>query len=428
MGKSAIAVSLAKEIKPRRCLIVCPAIVRSKWETKEIEAFWPGHPMVGVIKYGRSVKLDAKEDLERNLSYLAPIQIVSYHLVDEVGIGPWDLIVIDEAHRAKNARTGWSKTLRSIVEANPNAAVLALTATPMADKPQDIHNILDILWPGRFGSRFRFQERYQLYETNEFATSGKKFYGVNPVHSLELRKRIAAVSSRTTKAEIAHLLPPFDVDVLRVKVGGKKSVINAEADVWAALYSNGIEKIPMVTEWAEDALESSTHISILTHHRDLANRIKTALEHRQDVPVYLATGEVGAEKRNEILAMAKDAPRAIVVATIDAIGIGIDMTFTPQALFAELSYKLEAMIQALGRFSRLSGTVPSSCKILVAEGTIDEVIASKLEEKVKATNEAIKAGASESMLAASLGIQSGDDWLTELKTSIMNITETNEYL
>jgi hypothetical protein len=86
------------------------------------------------------------------------------------------------------------------------------------------------------------------------------------------------------------------------------------------------------------------------------------------------------------------------------------------------------MIQALGRFSRLSGTVPSSCKILVAEGTIDEVIAAKLEEKVNAANMAVKAGMSEEILSRSLGIESGDDWLTELKAAIISKTREDEYL
>ena len=398
-------------------LVVCPAIVRSNW-LRELDLWWEGHPFAAPILYGKANEsLTKKQAVARMVSYASPIMVTSYNLVHAIPPDQFfSVIILDEAHRLKGAKTKWSKHIRTLITNNPSAAVFALTATPMPDRPQDAHNLLDIVCPGRFGSRYQFQSRYQLYEPDEYATSGKKFYGVNPVHAGELRNRIAAISSRTTKAEIAHLLPPFDVKTLRVKAEVEAPRDWTASSIEAMLYDAARAKIPHVMEWLSDAVESSSHVTVLTHHRDLARKIRDEAQRKFDQPCFLATGELTPEKRNEVLAQAKDSPSAIVVATMDSVGIGIDMTFTPQALFAELSYRPEAMIQALGRFSRLSGSVPSTCRLLVVEGTIDEVIAAKLEEKIAFINDAVKAGQTESALQASLKNDTvSGDWINELR-------------
>ena len=80
------------------------------------------------------------------------------------------------------------------------------------------------------------------------------------------------------------------------------------------------------------------------------------------------------------------------------------------------------MIQAMGRFSRLSGEVPSSCSLLVLLQTLDERIAFKLEEKLIDINATIDSGLSEEALEKSLG---KEDWLTDFS---VELSEHSEYL
>jgi SNF2 family DNA or RNA helicase len=117
------------------------------------------------------------------------------------------------------------------------------------------------------------------------------------------------------------------------------------------------------------------------------------------------TGEDSPESRNALLRQAKEHTKAIVVATMHSIGIGIDLTFCTQALFAELYYRPETVIQAIGRFSRLSGKVPSSVAILCVEGTADEMLAQHLLAKIAAINKVVQPGDSEAKLSDALGTQ-----------------------
>jgi superfamily II DNA or RNA helicase len=393
-----------------RVLVVTPAIVRLNW-LRELDVWWPEHPPVGVISAGRANKSLTKAAIEqRDAALTAPIQVVSYSLVGEVDLTQWDVIIPDEAHRIKDARAKWSKTVRAIVEANPSAAVFGLTGTLMPNTPMDVYNILDTIWPGRFGSRSKFGSRYANYEERTWVDfdgeehTAREYYGVNEEHAPELRDRLSALSSRTTKPEVAHLLPAYDVQT-----------------VWMSG-----EKIPAVVEWVADAAESATHIAVLTYYRDSAQKLAKALAGVHDVTH--VDGSYPPDTRNRMLDISRRAPNSVVVATVDSVGIGIDMTFCTQALFAELpaSQRPETMIQGLGRFSRLSGTVPSRCVLMVQEGSQDEVIADALQEKISAINAAIKAGKTESELESVMRVNT-EDWRERLGAAIENMPEENGY-
>lgn len=415
-------------------LIVCPAIVRQNW-LRELDLWWPDHPPAAAITVGRTRQsgLSKLAKAERDAAYAAPIQIVSYALIEEIDNElPWSYIILDEAHRLKDPKTAWSQAVRDLLTEHPQATAWALTATLMPNVPQDAHNILDILWPARFGKRWKFLQRYTNGTQGEY---GWHFEGVNEANVNELRTRLGAVSSRTVKSDVAHLLPPFDVVTLRVpRVSAVPRIQDLEWGTFRAheervaseLLKAGYEKLPHVLEWAQDALAAAQRVSILTHHRDLAEAIAVALR-AKGVPVTHIDGSIAPLKRNLLLDEAAQAPYGAVVATMESVGIGIDMTFTPQALFAELHYRPETMIQALGRFSRLSGKVQAACTLLVIEGTLDEIIASRLEEKVTAINSAIKAGQTEAQLHDKLAAPGGD-WLEELRSAAATMVVDDGYL
>jgi hypothetical protein len=108
-----------------------------------------------------------------------------------------------------------------------------------------------------------------------------------------------------------------------------------------------------------------------------------------------------------------------------SIGIGIDLTFCQTALFAELYYRPETIIQALGRFSRLSGKVPTSCVIMIEKNTNDEIIGMKLGEKIQAINMAIEAGLTDTKLEAVLNSTEG--WEDELFKACKFEEESDDY-
>jgi SNF2 family DNA or RNA helicase len=411
LGKSGTALAACRRAfagrEPNtRGLVVTPAVVRDHW-LDEIGEWWPEHPSAAAITLGKERKsgVSKKAAERRDQAYKSPIQVASYSLLKHIDRRGWDFIILDEAHRLKTPNSAQSLEVREIVSENPEAMVVPLTATPMPDDVCDIWNPCDITWPGRFGTTtslryvsWQFANRYSVWRETigqDGTVYGGKFSGLNPTHADELRFRLDQCWHRVTKASVAHLLPPFMVQLLKVEPERQPKF--RDVDDWLA--RQGEEKFPSVKEWLEDAVDTDTHVCVLTHLTETVDRIGSYAA-RFGIPVFRVSGshQPTAEARNRVLAEAKAAPKSIVVATMHSVGIGIDLTFATRALFAELYWRPETVLQALGRFSRLSGILPSSVTILCLKGTQDEAIARTIMRKVADISKAIGAGDGESRL------------------------------
>lgn len=434
LGKTPQAIQICKITKAKRVLVVCPAVVRQNW-IRELKDWWPHHPEAASINEGVTRKTSKKGAERKAKAYAAPVQIVSYALVQHVRKENWDVIIFDEAHRLKDAESRQSKHCMEIRLANPKARVLGLTATLFPNKPVDCYNVVNTIWPERFShSVYTFLFRYTNATQGEY---GWEFSGLNPARGDELIQRLKSFSSRTTKLDVPHLVPPFDVNYMRIKLdrvsrnqgrSTKEYVPHTAERLGETLSFLGSEKTKFVTEWTLDAIESTSHVAILTHYKRTALQCAELLSTKTNVPVYHIDGDLPPDARHKVLGMAKARPSAIVVATMHSVGIGIDMTFCTQTIFAELYYRPETIIQALGRFSRLSGKIASSCTILIAEGTVEEVIAVKLADKMTVINSAIKAGRTESELDRLMGEPKTDQEIfAELNNAMQTYREENSY-
>lgn len=408
LGKTATALAAARRLGHEKILIATPAIVRNQWR-EEADRWWPGHPELGLITLGKSRKTGVSKAAAaiRDQAYAAPIQVVSYALIDQVRRDGWDCIIFDELHRLKGPTSQCSTVARQLVAANPRAAVLGLTATLMPDDVADAWNPLDIIWRGRFGKwagkknpSWAFCERYCDKVENEYAAQGYSYKGINPLNAAELAYRLSQISTRVTKEEVADELPPFLVTLQKVESNLQFSSL----EDW--LEKQGTEKLPSVMEWAEDAQTRTSHICILTHLKETAYTIANKLGSEASV----ITGDDSPEVRNKILNRVKQEKRGVVVATMHSVGIGIDLGFCSEVLFAELYWRPETVLQALGRFDGFRTRRPASATILCLANTADERMAKTLFGKIEAIGKAVKTGDSADKLSSALdSLRMSDD-------------------
>src|SRR5207247_10209913 len=69
---------------------------------------------------------------------------------------PWDLIIVDEAHRLKNRLSlNWR-----FVAGLSKKYMLLLTATPVQNDMDELFNLVSLLTPGQLHTYDRFLERY----------------------------------------------------------------------------------------------------------------------------------------------------------------------------------------------------------------------------------------------------------------------------
>jgi SNF2 family DNA or RNA helicase len=389
LGKTAPTIRAFQEA--HRVLVVCPAVVRQTWRD-QIKRWAPQIDKVFVRTKGT--------DIWPSEGWV----ITSYALMPDED-SRWDAIVFDESHLLKNDRSQRTKHAFKLRERNAKAKVALLTGTPIADNPLDLWAQLNMAYPGRYGSFFRFKMRYANKVPNPYTKSGYSYEGLNEERADELARRVSKVASRVTKAEVAHLIQPLSVIVNRIvpeSFLAKDEWADPKAyEEWAAQHSSA--KVTEAVEWARNLLEQERNVLIFAHFRRTAKAIAKAFK---VVPI---TGAISAAKRNQAIAEALEEPGPIVC-TIDSVGIGIDtLAEINVACFAELDYYPAKVLQAMARVHRLSSQRPVTITLFVYEGTIDEKIALALEGKLVEANRVLKGGLSETKIQSALG-KDDRDW------------------
>lgn len=373
LGKSPIVLAAVQMRGLSKGIVVDMASHRRDWwnpkyADNEFDKWWPDHPQVELIEDG----VAAKESH-------AAIRVVSYQLLHKLNLDlPVEFLLIDESHMLQNPKTLWSQAVRKLLEKQPHLFVLAMTGTPIPDDVMTGFNLLDTLWPGRLGTKFDFGKRYAHSETNDY---GKlEFAGANDENAHELRARFAYFSARTTKPEVAHLLPPF---------GNPK-----------LLWVPDGERDAAIVEWAQGKLANGAHhLTVLTHFRATAARLSEKLM-PEGIPIALLTGEMQAGARSEKIRWLKGQSRGIIVATLHSVATGLDLTFAPVVAFAEIYPRVVEMVQVLGRFHRMTSRETSDITILAKQGGDPQ--AESLLNKIKAVNLILKPGAVEGGLSSAL--------------------------
>ena len=298
-------------------------------------------------------------------------------------------IILDEAHYISNPKSAQSKAVFDAAEMFPDAARIALTGTPLTnpDDLQGLHTILDWLWPDRFGTLGAFRWRYMNPEevfskAGDF--KGHTYKGLNETHAPELRARLASCSSRLTKKDVAHLLPPFSAKLL--PFDGDR--FGYGCDVAVSLLQQGHDHVRVACYFHESA---DKLVKGITKHLGKSSNVHVAqVDGRQD-----------PEQRAHTLAQARSSQKSITVATISSTKVAIDLTFQTASVYAELTHKIEEILQNLGRGHRASSQRGHDVFILADEN--GDSLAQSLYRKATILSDVLSAGTEEQGLIDTLG-------------------------
>lgn len=146
--------------RKRRVLVIAPAILRKQWAQELSEKF-----------FIESLILDSKAFNAASRAGQAPwepgdrVVIVSYQFAAarkaEIARVPWDLVVVDEAHRLRNVYQPRSKIASAIKEAVHGRHLLLLTATPLQNDLLELYGLVSVLDEHVFGDLDTFKARYK---------------------------------------------------------------------------------------------------------------------------------------------------------------------------------------------------------------------------------------------------------------------------
>lgn len=422
LGKTIQVVGLLNiDASINRVLLVVPASLKINWK-REIER-WSTRPLKVVILEGRR---PSPIDPAANV-LIANYDIVSGWL-EPLKAAQFDLLVLDEAHKIKNARTAWTK---AIVEIAPSCKRrVIVTGTPIKNRPVELITQLRLLESDLVKSWRYFVTRYcnGHQQTVRTQGGGQRMVWITDGESNlpELQDRLrSTVMIRRLKADVLVDLPAKRRTVLCLPKNGAANTVGREKDGWGKLadqiaeveaivaiadadedrpryeeavaklrrlqfvafeeiarlrHDTALAKLPAAATFLVDQLEGGLDkVVVFAHHHDVIDGLREALA--EYGPVTL-TGDDSAVARDEAVSRFQADPTCrVFLGSITAAGVGLTLTAAHTVVFVEATYVPSEMQQCEDRCHRIGQRDAVDVIHLVLDGSIDADMAHKLVEK-----------------------------------------------
>jgi SWI/SNF-related matrix-associated actin-dependent regulator 1 of chromatin subfamily A len=387
LGKTIEALATLEAAEAYPALVVCPASLKLNW-LRELERWLPGRSAQALTGNGANAAIPVADITVVNYDILTPRLDALQRLAPQA-------LVIDESHYCKNAGAKRTQAVQRLAAEIPREGlVLALTGTPVVNRPAELISQLRIL--GRledFGSGVQF---------------GERFRGADAHVRLHWHLR-ARCFVRRLKADVLTQLPAKTRAVVPVELDNQAEYRHAERDLIGWLRSQPIDlheldakvaaalraerlvrlnalkvlaargKLHAALAWIHDFCSSGERLVVFAHHREIQRAV---LDHFPAALHILGADTHAA--RDEALAafQGEDAPgNQLIVCSIEAAGHGLTLTRASNVVFLELDWTPAKHDQAEDRCHRIGQKDAVNAYYLLAAGTIDETIAALLERK-----------------------------------------------
>ncbi|WP_437990909.1 DEAD/DEAH box helicase [Sorangium sp. So ce145] len=425
LGKTLQAIAacelLRRRGEARRVLIVTAASLKHQW-AQEI-ARWTGE-RAAVLGGSPAQRTGA-------LAMEAAYTVLSYELtwreLSRLKALAADVLVLDEAQRAKNFRTKTAATLRAI----PSRFLFVLTGTPVENRLDDLYALLQLVDPALLGPLWRFNADFHRQDERGRIV-GYRNLG-------ELRRRVAPVALRRERAEVLLDLPPLLEQTRYTPLTREQRELEADYRAQAArllaiaerraLRKEELDRLMMMLMKARQACnalelcdprrrkkaspkldELEALIAEVTAQprnkvivfSEWVGMLELASERldRLRVGHAMLHGDVPTDRRPALLDRFRDDPAVRVLLSTDAGGVGLNLQAASYVVHLDLPWNPARLDQRTARAHRLGQGRSVSVTYLCAEEGIERGIEGILSEKRKVLVASLRADATVEELSA----------------------------
>ncbi|HEU0087532.1 MAG TPA: DEAD/DEAH box helicase [Pseudonocardiaceae bacterium] len=415
LGKTIMVIALHLHRQAGPTLVVCPASVLGNWQ-REIERFAPGTPVRRFHGSGRSLARLSKGFV---LTTYPTMRLDA----DVLGSRRWDLVVADEAQHVKNPLSGTAKALRTI----PAGVRIALTGTPVENSLSDLWAILDWTTPGLLGSLSSFRTRWAgPIEADRNPETAERFSRLVAPFLLRRRKSDPTVAPELPlKTETDHpvgltheqaalyqAVVCETMTQIRSSSGmarrglilklltALKQICNHPAQyLGESRYlketrlrlAGRSEKLDLLDDLVDTVVAEDGAILVFTQYVTMARLIERHLGDR-GVPVQLLHGGIPVRRRDLMVQRFQSGEVPVFLLSLKAGGTGLNLTHADHVVHYDRWWNPAVEEQATDRSYRIGQTRPVQVHRLIAEGTIEDHIATLLQSKRKLADAVLRGG------------------------------------
>ena len=395
LGKTIQAIAaaeiLARHAGIERVLIVCPTSLKHQWKT-EIEKFTGRDALVVEGLLPRRTALYAQP---------AFFKITNYDVIcrDLDAIHRWqpDLIVLDEAQRIKNWKT---RTAQSVKRLQSQYAIV-LTGTPLENRLEELHSIIEFVDRFHLGPLFRFLHEHQQVDETGRVVGYRRLS--------EISRTLAPILLRRTKDKVLHDLPErlekrffvsmtpeqlkhhnenkeivaglvqkwrrfgflSEADQLRLHMALQNMRMSCDSTYLLDKKTDcGVKADELATLLGEMLEDPQTKVVIFSQWLRMHELIVRRLAARKWEHV-LFHGGVPGRQRKELVQRFREDPRCRLFLATDAGGVGLNLQHASAVVNVDLPWNPAVLEQRIGRVHRLGQHRPVRVVHFVAENSIE---------------------------------------------------------
>lgn len=390
-------------------LVICPATVKWGWE----------HEALDKVKMRASIAEGYDPPADGSLidEPLPDLTIINYDILQQpkrkdphkrhIKKQSWTAylikkgiktVVIDEAQFVSNPKSARTKSTKKICKHAQH--VIALSATPFKNKPKELFPILNMIWPHKFRSEWRYKHTYCDPKMTPW---GWNFDGACNLDQLNLRlKKLGMV--RRLKRDVMKELPKLECNMVLCELSDYDEYNRAVNDfiqyvhghdphlLNSAIKGGGLFmvgyimrliarlKMRAVVDWTRMFLDGSDEkIALFLRHRAAS----AVLQKKIPGSIVVDGTVTGRDRQNAIRQFQTDPNVRALIGSIAACGTGLNgMQYACNHLaFVELGHTPADHTQVEGRLDRMGQPYPVTSHYLISKGTWEARMCKMLEKK-----------------------------------------------
>lgn len=373
----------------RPAIILCPASLKLNW-AKEIKDTLSTKDKIQILQGTKPYPITT-----------GSIIIINYDILNSwletlQAVNP-QVLIMDEAHYIKNSSAQRTKATKKLAKGIPH--VIALTGTPIVNRPIEGFNIFQILDKNLFPNFWKFAHRYCGARHNGF---GWDFSGATNKEELN-RILTSTIMIRRRKADVLKDLPEKLYSFVPMELDNEKEYRTAEAEFieylrWVkgkeaaekakkaehlvkieALKQLAVKgKMKQAINWIRDFIQDGSKLIVFAIHKEVINQL---VKEFKDVAVKV-DGSTSIKERNKAVEMFQNNEDIkLFIGNIQAAGVGLTLTAASAVAFLELPWTPGELQQAEDRCHRIGQKNAVNIYYLLAENTVEYKLAKLLDRK-----------------------------------------------
>ncbi len=377
----------------RRVLVVTPASLKTEWED-QIQKFTT---LDYRIVFGGKMQRLKAYSTGAGVPFFTIVnyeQMVADALDVNDRLAP-DIVVLDEAQRIKN----WSTKTAQAVKRLRSRYAFVLTGTPIENRIDELHSLMDFLDPAALGPLFRFnRDFYELDERGRPVGCRNLDVLHQRIKPFLLRRRKADVETELPeRTDRNHFVPLHDLQrqnyatheqqVMRlVQIAQRRPLIQQEQDklqrelammrmICDTNYILDPEdrtcpKLAEIEKLLDECGENDAKVIIFSEWERMLQLVRELCVERGTGYAW-HTGSVPQQRRRAEINAFKDDPQCRVFLSTDAGATGLNLQAASVVINCDLPWNPAKLEQRIARAWRKHQTKPVTVINLISENTLE---------------------------------------------------------